>query len=167
MAGFKYRVFDAAGITLASTPPSQYGRWLTGAFVELLEDGRRVRMWDVLSFMDSMGMVWAVAVGFISDVSSHPQFTWSFFGGPLSGKYRRAAILHDWLLAIAARHDGTMTVQRAHEIFREAMLADGVSEKDADVFFTAVVGATWWKSVEPMLSFFKSSWRVLRRFVGR
>ena len=154
------------GFMLAGTPPGPYGRWLNGAFVELLPDGRKVRLWDILSFEDSDGRVHSALPGFVSDVSSHPQFTWSWLGGPLSGKYRRSAIIHDQLLANVAT-DPTMTVALAHKVFRNAMLADGVSEEDADLFFTAVVGKTWWDTISPVVLFLKSAWRVVRRVIPR
>jgi len=154
------------GFTLGTTNRTPYGQWLTGAFVELLDDGVRVRLWDVLSFETASGGVYTVPAGFVSDGSSHPKFTWSAFGGPLSGRYRRAAILHDYLLSRVLLEPG-ITVALAHDVFRNAMLADGVREQDADLFFTAVVGKTWWDTVAPMLGFLKSAWRVLRRVVPR
>ena len=154
------------GFTLGTTNRTRYGQWLTGAFVELLPDGRMIRMWDVLSFLDADGTQYDVPVGFYSDGSSHPQFTWSKFGGPLSGKYRRSSVVHDYLLSLIGTHP-TMTAMKAHAVFRNAMLADGVSVDDADLFYTAVVGKTWWDTVAPMLGFLKSAWRVVRRVVPR
>lgn len=138
---------------LGPTAPSPYGQWLSGAFVELLDDGRRVKLWQPLLFLDRHGTLHTVEVGFISDGSSHPQLTWSYFGGPLSGKYRRAALVHDWLLDTGRDPDF------AHKIFRDAMLADGLDEQTVDQFFAAVSVKTTWNRL-PILGM---AFRVLRR----
>ena len=57
-----------------------------------------------------------VPAGFITDGASIPRFAWSLIGSPWSGRYARAAIIHDYLYF-------TKTVSRkeADRIFLQAM----------------------------------------------
>lgn len=41
-------------------------------------------------------LVIRVPVGFVSDGASIPRFAWSLIGSPWSGKYARAAVIHDY-----------------------------------------------------------------------
>jgi hypothetical protein len=147
------------GAALGQTGWSPWGQWLDPMFVELLtHDGRDVKVFTSVRFMDFDQTVYTIPDGFVSDGASIPQQAWSFVGGPLSGRYRRAAILHDYLL----RHQ-IVSVDQAHAVFLRAMRADGVTEEQADLFYHAVVGATWWGRLGALRGFLTSAWRVVRR----
>jgi hypothetical protein len=148
---------DPFGQVLGHGPLTPWGQWLGPAFVELLDDGRHVRLMVDLRFQDARGVVHVAPAGFVSDGASIPQALWSLVGGPLSGRYRRAAILHDWTL-----RDG-MAPGDSHALFRDAMRADGVSEEKAAQFHAAVSVKTLWDRVP----WVRSAWRALRWVVRR
>ncbi len=41
-----------------------------------------------------------VPAGFVSDGASIPKIAWSIVGGPWTGKYRNAAVVHDYLYSV-------------------------------------------------------------------
>ena len=41
-----------------------------------------------------------VPIGFVTDGASIPKFVWSVLGSPWSGKYARAAVIHDYLCVV-------------------------------------------------------------------
>lgn len=147
------------GTALGASPATEWGQWLDPMFVELLtEDGRDVQVFTPVRFRDADGTTYTIPDGFVSDGASIPQQAWSFVGGPLSGRYRRAAVLHDYLL-----RSTIVSVDQAHAVFLRAMRADGCTAEQADLFYHAVVGATWWTRLGALRGFLTSAWRIVRR----
>jgi len=71
--------------------------------VALIPGGRKVRLVESFSYyvgktdyLTDHGIVITVPVGFVSDGASIPRFAWPIIGSPLTGKYRAAAIIHDY-----------------------------------------------------------------------
>lgn len=66
--------------------------------LEDLGDGRRWRTLEEVCYeVGAPGSGWAITVpaGFVTDLASSPWWTWWFM--PPSGRYNRAAVVHDWL----------------------------------------------------------------------
>jgi hypothetical protein len=65
---------------------------------------------------------------------------WSLTGSPFSGKYRKAAVIHDYYCEERVR-----SWEATHKMFWEAMLAAGVGEKKAEIMYSAVYlhGPRW------------------------
>jgi hypothetical protein len=153
----------AHGAALGLGPATAWGQWLDPMFVELLTtDGRDVKVFTSVSFRDHDGTVYTIPDGFVSDGASIPKQAWSIVGGPLSGQYRRAAVLHDYLLRRAVVDPDT-----AHAVFQRAMLADGCDPEQADLFYHAVTAKTWWDRMGALRGFLSSAWRVVRRVIPR
>jgi len=74
-----------------------------------------------------------VPAGFESDGASIPRLFWWLIGGPFSGKYRDAAVLHDYL----CKHPD-YTRKQADDIFLEAMAELGVALWRRDLMWRAV-----------------------------
>lgn len=72
--------------------------------------------------------------------ASIPPQVWSFVGGPWSGKYRNAAVIHDYLVEI--RYSSSDVT---HRIFYDAMLTSGTPKWKASLMYFAVLkgGSTW------------------------
>ena len=66
-----------------------------------------------------------VPVGFISDGASIPRIFWTIIGSPWSGKYAKAAVIHDFLYVRQF-----YTRKKSDLIFLEGM---------------KVLGVSWWK----------------------
>jgi hypothetical protein len=119
---------------------SARGRWRSEAQVYLLRDAPFVELAAPLEWEEPDGRVVSVPVGFRSDGATIPQWAWSLVGGRLDGRYRRAAILHDW--QCVTQKEPPLVV---HARFREAMLADAVAPLVAWAFWLVVrvAGPTW------------------------
>ena len=77
--------------------------------IELLADGRRVRLLKPLCYVQSEGSNWPVPAGVELDGASIPRFAWSLIGGPFEGLYRDASIIHDHYCAVRSRRGAPRT----------------------------------------------------------
>ena len=147
------------GAALEATGLTPHGQCLDPMYVQLLTlDGVKVQVFTEVRFQDSDFTVYTIPDGFVSDGASIPRAAWSAVGGPLSGRYRRAAVLHDYLMSVGSH-------ERAHAVFRRAMLADGVDPEQAELFYNAVTAATWWTRLGALRRLLASTWRILRGIV--
>ena len=109
--------------------------------VALLPGGRKVRVVESFSYDIGKkgGSTIEVPVGFVSDGATIPRFAWFFIGSPMTGKYRGAAILHDYLYYTAK-----YPRKRCDEIFLEAMTVLNVNKVKRTIIYWAVrIGAEW------------------------
>lgn len=98
-------------------------RFLSDLNIELLP--RKPGYWRVakpLLFLDKQGRTWEVPAGTETDGASIPRFFWRVVGHPLDWKFADAATLHDYLY-----ESQLVTRRAADDLFREALLARGVS----------------------------------------
>lgn len=75
-----------------------------------------------------------VQAGFITDFASIPRPLWGLVGGPADGKYRKAAVLHDWLY----RTPHIATRSQADQVLLEAMRVSGCSWFQRTVIYSGV-----------------------------
>jgi len=106
-------------------------------------DGQTVELVQLLNkfgYKDSSGKDWDVPSGEISDGASIPWQLWSFVGGPFSGPYRNAAVVHDYYCAIRTR-----PFQEVHKMFYEASLKAGTGKTTAKLMYMAILadGPKW------------------------
>jgi len=125
--------------TLDPKPPSN-DPFPNPLSVELLEDGRTVRLLNDYVFNDPEGRVWTTPKGYISDGASIPPALWSLTGGPFTGKFRNAAVIHDQYC-----DNRTRPWEQVHRVFYDAMIAGGVTENKAAVMYLGVYrfGPRW------------------------
>jgi hypothetical protein len=117
-------------------PPDQPGGWgkFTGPFnVELLEDGRKLRLLNDMTYTDPAGVAWLAPAGWVVDGATIPKEFWSSIGGPLEGQYRNASIFHD-----VACDKRERRWDEAAVMFYNAMRCGGVKERKAKLMFAAV-----------------------------
>ncbi len=95
------------------------------------------------AYVDGKGNRWVVPKNTVVNGASIPKVVWSAIGGPWSGKYRNAAVIHDWMCEEQVEDSSFV-----HRIFHEAMLDSGVDEKLAWIMYKAVDigGPKWIKS---------------------
>lgn len=117
-----------------------FGRFLDPLNVRLLDDGRRMELTQEFRYEDPEKNLWTAPKGIVVDGASIPQALWSVVGGPLSGRYRSATVIHDWYCESQQR-DWRST----HKVFYFAMRAGGVSEVKARGMYAAVIafGPRW------------------------
>lgn len=107
--------------------------------VQLLEDGRRLKLLADFKFKDRDGRDWMAPKDWVVDGASIPQALW-ILGGPLEGKYRDASIIHDYY---CDRH--LHTWQATHRVFYNGMIARHVDGLRAKAMYYAVYkfGPRW------------------------
>jgi hypothetical protein len=114
-------------------------------------DGRKMTLLKELVYVDPNGINWVAPKGCVIDGASIPQEFWSVIGGPYSGKYREASVVHD----IACNHPKSTTPEycsgrkrphkQTHRMFYDAILTSGVDENKAYLMYLAVrVGGPRW-----------------------
>ncbi len=106
-------------------------------------DGHQMEMVQLLkafSYKDSKGVQWDVPEGFLSDGASIPEQLWAVVGGPYSGPYRDAAVIHDYFCYTKQRK-----WEDVHDVFLEAALNRGTPEWKAQYMFAGILlrGPRW------------------------
>ena len=99
--------------------------------LEDVGDGENFYIVNPFGFEDSRGRVWWCEPGQVVNGASIPRVFWRLIGSPMTGRYRRAACLHDCAYA----HQKSPR-EEADEMFMEAMDADGVGR--------VLRGVMWW-----------------------
>jgi len=99
-----------------------------------------VQLIEEFGYTDSNGVEWNVPAGEISDGASIPWPLWAIVGGPYSGPYRQAAVIHDYYCAKQDR-----PWQDVHKMFLEASLKAGTGETLAKVLYAGILldGPRW------------------------
>jgi len=108
--------------------------------VELLDDGRRVKLVQPFGFVDEAALDWPVPAGTVVDGASIPRALWALIGGPFEGKYRDASIVHDHYCDLRSR-----AWEAVHRVFHDAMIVSGVGPDQAKLLYFAVYrfGPRW------------------------
>ncbi len=106
-------------------------------------DGHAIEMVQLLkpfAYKDSKGVVWEVPEGFLSDGASIPDNLWTVVGGPYSGPYRDASVIHDYFC-----HTKTRSWDAVHKAFLEAALNRGTPEWKARYMYAGILlkGPRW------------------------
>ena len=117
-----------------------YGRFVGSPKVELLDDGRKIRLLESFVYIDPKNLEWIAPAGWVVDGASIPQVAWPIIGGPLEGKYRNASVIHD-----VACDQKLRSWKAVHEVFYYSMLCSGVNKIKARIMYAAVYhfGPRW------------------------
>ena len=101
---------------------------------------RVVSLLSPFSFISKSGEIWSVPTGAEVDGASIPRALWSVIGGPFTGKYREASVVHDYYCDVRNR-----AWEQTHWMFYEAMMANGVDPAQATIMYSAVhtFGPRW------------------------
>ena len=73
----------------------EWGKFPVPAKVELIDDGRQLKLLEDFVYLDPRGRAWTANKNSVVNGASIPQAFWTITGGPLEGKYRNASIVHD------------------------------------------------------------------------
>lgn len=119
---------------------TEYGRFLSNPKVTLVGDGRNITLLEDFVYIDPDERPWLAPKGRTVNGASIPQIFWSATGGPLSGKFRNASIVHD-VECKDMKHDH----DKVHLMFYHACLAGGVPRSKAKKLYWAVArfGPKW------------------------
>jgi hypothetical protein len=104
------------------------------------DDGRDMTLTAPFAYIDRAGVRWDAPVGSVVNGASIPRAFWSLIGGPFSGEFRNASVVHD-----VACVDRTRPWKQVHQMFYEACRCGGVGAVKAKTMYYAVFhyGPRW------------------------
>jgi len=128
--------------TAGTRQPQQEPQYFGRLAVAPLADGRTMQVLETFGFTDSNGVRWEVPPGAKTDGASIPSGLWGMIGSPFSGKYREAAVIHDYYC-----NNRNRPWRDTHRVFYEAMLSSGVGPFMAKLMYAAVYrfGPRWYR----------------------
>lgn len=117
----------------------RFGRFEGSVQVEWLDDGRYMKTISKISYIDPQGRAWVVPAGIKTDGASTPQASWTMYP-PYAGKYRKAALIHDYYCEIKTR-----SWEDTHDMFYSALRASGMDALNSNIMWGAVYmqGPRW------------------------
>jgi Protein of unknown function (DUF1353)/Bacterial SH3 domain len=103
-------------------------------------DGVHMTTARPFGYVDDTGKRWETKAGLKTDGASIPRVLWSVVGSPFTGKYLPAAVIHDQFCESKYR-----SWEATHNVFYEAMVANGVEKTQALIMWAAVYrfGPRW------------------------
>lgn len=136
----KYTVTVLIYILSQHTHASDFGKYLDDLIIKVLNDGRTVEIIGSYEYEDPNGKIWSVPDKYVVNGASIPQFLWSIVGGPYSGRYRNASVVHDYYCDVKSE-----TWKDVHRMFYHAMRANNVPPTRAKLMYSAVYrfGPRW------------------------
>lgn len=106
---------------------------------EWLDDGRDMKVIRPFTFTDSKGVDYLIPEGAITNGASIPRWLWAAVGSPFTGKYRDAAVVHDYLC-----EKKEIPFSEAHRIFYEAALTKGEDTDKARLMYDTLMCVCRW-----------------------
>ena len=106
----------------------------------LSENGedRDMRLLEAFWYTDPNGRRWEAPKGVVTNGATIPRTLWSSVGSPFTGRYRRAAIVHD----VALRKPG-MVRDEADSMFFLACMAGGCTALECKLLYAGVRIGSW------------------------
>jgi hypothetical protein len=132
-----------ARLTATALNPRDYGFFEDCVHACWFTDGRHMSLLEPLVFHQTRGpRIWTAPIGTYTDGASIPPIFWSVIGGPFEGKYRDAAVNHDYECCVKQH-----AWQDVHRMFYDGMMARGVELWRAKLMYFAVYffGPRWLK----------------------
>jgi len=111
-----------------------WGKYTGEVKTKWLKDGLKMEILRDFSFTGPDGRVWNAPKGSIIDGASIPKVAWSLIGGPYSGIYRDASVIHD-----IACQNKNRPAEEVHKTFYYALKKSNVDEYTAQIFYFAVI----------------------------
>src|SRR5262245_3676734 len=118
-----------AGLLIPYPSATAQGQFKGEIVATLLGDGRNMKLVQPFAYVDAKGQVWEVPAGAETDGASIPGVFW-LTHPPFTGKYRSAAVIHDYYCRIQSR-----SWRDTHDVFYEAMRTAGVDARTAKVMW--------------------------------
>ena len=124
----------------ATTDAAAWGRFEGQVVARWHDDGREMTLVEPFAYLDPRAVRWEAPAGAVVNGASIPRAFWSVIGGPFSGRFRNASVVHD-----VACVERTRDWQDVHRMFYEACRCGGVAAVTAKTMYYAVYhyGPRW------------------------
>lgn len=135
-----FALLNSVMVALADECNVRVGEYSGTVKAEWLVKTREMKLLEPFAFKGPDCKSWPVPKGALVDGASIPQVFWSVIGGPFEGRYRDASVVHDYYCKIKSE-----PWEKVHDMFYDAMLANGVDSNKAALMFYAVrwFGPKW------------------------
>jgi hypothetical protein len=133
-------VLICSAVLALSMPAGLAAQQFKGELILRPIDGVRMELMEDLFFIDAKQKVWKAPKGHRTDGASIPRALWSVAGSPFTGRYLKAAVIHDVYCELRSRE-----WKDVHQAFYDAMIVDGVTKEQALIMYYAVYrfGPRW------------------------
>ena len=133
---------DNGAMTELFNKTQAVGKYTGDLLFRSLPNGRDMEIAQPFEYIDPNNVRWVVLEKTLVNGASIPKALWSTIGGPFSGRYRDASVIHDFHCEIRVR-----PTKQVHRVFYDAMLTSGVGKTKANVMYYAVArfGPSWKK----------------------
>lgn len=130
----------AVGATGRGDAPARFGQFEGDVVARWSDGGRDMTLVEPFAYVDPQSVRWDAPAGSVVDGASIPRALWSLVGGPFTGRYRAASVVHD--VACATRERAW---QQVHRMFYDACRCGGVGRIQATGMYYAVhhFGPRW------------------------
>ncbi|MCF6198135.1 MAG: DUF1353 domain-containing protein [Hyphomicrobiaceae bacterium] len=125
--------------------PGKFGTFIGKVVVSWVDNGVDMQLIEKFSYVSPKSQEWEsanwdVPPGTVTNGASIPAWLWTPLGSPFVGKYRRAAVVHDYFTETKSRPS-----KRVHYMFYTASLAGGSTERTAKYMYGALLafGDKW------------------------
>ena len=131
---------DNGAMTALFNKTQAAGRYKGDLLFRSLPNGRDMEIARQFEYIDPKNVRWVVPEKTKVNGASIPKALWSTIGGPFSGRYRDASVIHDFHCEVRVR-----PAKQVHRVFYDAMLTSGVGKTKANVMYYAVTrfGPSW------------------------
>lgn len=122
------------------TASGRWGRFEGRVVAHWEDDGRSMTLLEPFGYRDPSAVHWPAPAGSLVNGASIPRVFWSLIGGPFSGRFRRASVVHD-----VACIDRTRPWRQVHRMFYDACRCGHVGVVKAKTMYYAVYhfGPRW------------------------
>lgn len=138
------QVYGLLGIETSELSKGEFkGDLVVQFFSGMSGDGQPIELIMLIQpfgYTDSKGIDWDVPAGYLSNGASIPASLWAILGGPFSGPYRDAAVIHDYYCETQDR-----PWKDVHEMFLEAAVSRGTDVSLAKTMYAGILfgGPRW------------------------
>ncbi|MCE2725783.1 MAG: DUF1353 domain-containing protein [Planctomycetaceae bacterium] len=117
-----------------------WGRFEGQVVARWHDDGREMTLVEPFVYRDPRAVRWEAPAGAVVNGASIPRAFWSVIGGPFSGRFRNASVVHD-----VACVERSRPWEDVHQMFYEACRCGGVAAVTAKTMYYAVFhyGPRW------------------------
>jgi len=129
----------------SNVKPGKFGTFIGKVVVSWVDNGVDMKLLKKFSYVSPKSQQWKsvhwdVPPGTVTNGASIPAWLWTPVGSPFIGKYRRAAVVHDYFTETRSRPS-----KRVHYMFYTASLAGGLTERTAKYMYGALLafGDKW------------------------
>ncbi len=128
------------GMAAVSADAAAWGRFEGQVVARWHDDGREMTLVEPFAYLDPRAVRWEAPAGAVVNGASIPRAFWSVIGGPFSGRFRNASVVHD-----VACMERSRSWEDVHRMFYEACRCGGVAAVTAKTMYYAVFhyGPRW------------------------